>query len=359
MYLDFIRPGVLSLMAMVAADTAQAQSFVFGAGDTDTLTTRLTDGEYGSATSVIIMQSGETVYEAYFREADAETLHDTRSVTKTITGYAVATAIDDGLLTLSSAASGFFPDYEPEIAADPRKAQITVEDLLTMSSVMECNDWTEFSAGNEERMYLTEDWSRFFWSLPIRGYPSWATPPEEATYGRAFSYRTAGVQLLGELVSLAGEQPLTERIEQRIFEPLGIDNWEWPRNGLGDAHMGGGLRLTSRALASLAELQRANGVWEGRRILPESWTIAAIQPRAEIPQTPGFEYGYLWWLLPYEVAGQRYFAAAMNGNGGNRVIVMPEFDLVVVFTNTDYNTREMHQNAQAFFETEIVARLSD
>ena len=233
MYLDFIRPGVLSLMAMVAADTAQAQSFVFGAGDTDTLTTRLTDGEYGSATSVIIMQSGETVYEAYFREADAETLHDTRSVTKTITGYAVATAIDDGLLTLSSAASGFFPDYEPEIAADPRKAQITVEDLLTMSSVMECNDWTEFSAGNEERMYLTEDWSRFFWSLPIRGYPSWATPPEEATYGRAFSYCTAGVQLLGELVSRAGEQPLTERIEQRIFEPLGIDNWEWPRNGPG------------------------------------------------------------------------------------------------------------------------------
>ena len=93
------------------------------------------------------------------------------------------------------------------------------------------------------------------------------------------------------------------------------------------------------------------------RPAPEGWAEAALTPRADIPNTPGYRYGYLWWLIPYEVAGDTYWAAAMTGNGGNRVMVLPDFALTVVFTNTDFNTPGMHQNAQRFFETEIVARL--
>ncbi|WP_203293590.1 serine hydrolase domain-containing protein [Maricaulis parjimensis] len=308
---------------------------------------------YGTVTSLLVLSGGEPVYEAYFQDTDATTLHDTRSVTKTVTSMAVGAAIADGALALDSPVADFFPELMPFANPDPRKFEVTVEDLLTMSGPLECNDWNEFSRGNEERMYLVENWSAFFWDLPVRGFPAWQTPPEDSPYGRAFSYCTAGVQLLGEVVARATGEAFTDYAERRILMPLGIDALEWAMNGQGQAHMGGGLRLTTQALGALGELYRRDGA----DILPQDWVEASLAHHAAIPDTPGWEYGYLWWLMPYEVDGQRFWAAAMTGNGGNRVMILPDFGVTLVFTNTDFNTRQMHQNAQAFFETEIVARL--
>jgi hypothetical protein len=110
-------------------------------------------------------------------------------------------------------------------------------------------------------------------------------------------------------------------------------------------------------LAKLGEVQRLNGTAGSARIYSAEWAVESISAKAEIPDTP-FSYGYLWWLMPYEVNGTDYFAAAMSGNGGNRVFVLPEFGITAVFTNVDYNTQSMHQNATRFFENEIVARLN-
>ena len=347
----------LAVMGSASAP-ADSQELHFGSDEARALDAAVEAGNYGTVTSVMILAKGTPLHAAWFNGADAATLHDTRSVTKTITGMVVGAAIADGYLGLDTEVASLFPELMPFAAPDPRKLAITVEDLLTMSGPLECNDWNEFSRGNEERMYLVEDWSAFFWSLPVRGFPSWQPTPEASPYGRAFSYCTAGVQLLGEVVERAVGQPYTEYAETRLFERLGIEGPEWPRNGLGQAHLGGGLRLTTEALASLGELQRLGGVVEGDRLLPQDWTDASIAHQAAIPNTPGWEYGYLWWLMPYEVEGETFWAAGMNGNGGNRVFILPDFDLTVVLTNTDFNTPTMHQNASAFFQTEIVARLA-
>lgn len=354
-----ILAGILS--AVLFSGTAPAwQAARFPAGTAaDTIGTAVDEGRYGTVTSVMIVEHGTPVVEAYFNGADAGTLHDTRSVTKTITGMAVGAAIADGHLALDTQLAGLFGELQPFAHPDARKQDITVEDLLTMSSVMECNDWNQFSRGNEERMYLVEDWSRFFWDLPVRGFPAWQTPPEASPHGRAFSYCTAGVQLLGESVERAVGEPFTTWTEARLLDPLGVDALEWQRNGQGQAHMGGGLRLTTAGLARIAELQRRGGEIDGQRLLPESWTQAAVTPHAVIPDDNGWEYGYLWWLRDYEVDGETYRTAAMNGNGGNRVYVLPDFGLTVVFTNTDYNTREMHAHADAFFREQVVARLQE
>jgi CubicO group peptidase (beta-lactamase class C family) len=315
-------------------------------------------GTFGTVTSVLILQDEEVVFEGYFNGADAQTLHNTRSVTKTIIGQIAGLAISDGVLGLDQPLAPLFADIHPFQNPDPRKDAITPLDLLTMSGPLECDDWNEFSRGNEERMYLVEDWSRFFWDLPIRGYPSWATPPSETEYGRSFSYCTAGVQVLGEAVARAAGRAVMEYAEERLFAPLGVDAFEWAVTASGRPHLGGGLLLTSRGLAAFAELQRTGGIAQGQRILPESWTTQSITPQGVISEGGGFEYGYLWWLDERHTAAGPVQLAMMNGNGGNRVWIVPEHGLTIVLTKTDFNTATMHREAFEFFEQAIAPALT-
>lgn len=126
-------------------------------------------GELPKLGSVVVARGGKIAYEHYF-DGDAATLRDTRSATKTITGMLVGIAIARGSLRgVGAPVLPYFPEHRPA-NPDPRKDRITVKDLLTMSSVLECDDWNEFSRGNEERMYLIEDWVGFALDLPVRGF---------------------------------------------------------------------------------------------------------------------------------------------------------------------------------------------
>lgn len=347
---------IVAASLLASSYNSHAQTFNSGDDPTAQIEAAVSNGDYGTVTSILILENGKPVYEGYFNGSDASALHNTRSVTKTITGMMVGVAVSDGLLVLEDPAARFFPELAPFSSPDPRKLAITIEDLLTMSGPLECDDWNQHSRGNEERMYIVEDWNRFFWDLPIRGYPSWTTPPERSAYGRAFSYCTAGVQMLGEIVERASGQTITEYAEEKLLDPLDVTEFEWPMTSAGKVHLGGGLLLTTGGLGEIAELQRHSGTHKDEIVYTSEWAEKSTTPHAVIPDTP-FEYGYLWWLMPYEVEGRSHMAAAMTGNGGNRVIILPDHSLTVVFTNTDFNTRQMHQNAQKFFETEIVSRL--
>src|SRR5207253_7663920 len=105
---------------------------------------------------------------------------------------------------------------------DPRKEKITVEDLLTMSSPLESDDWNDASRGNEERMYLIEDWSQFILDLPIRGRMRIGETPETAKYGRYFSYCTGGVFILSEVIAKTTGLRADRYADRKVFIPLGI-----------------------------------------------------------------------------------------------------------------------------------------
>jgi CubicO group peptidase (beta-lactamase class C family) len=302
-------------------------------------------GDFKKIGSVLIARRGKLVYEAYF-DGDTSTLRDTRSATKSITDILVGIAIGEKKLSgVDARVLALLPESARKIQnPDPRKDQMTVEDLLTMSSPLECDDWNDASRGNEERMYPIEDWAQFILDLPIRGHMHVGEHEPAPKYGRYFSYCTGGVFVLSEVLQKVTGQRTDRYAQDKLFAPLGISDAEWVYSPLNIPQTGGGLRLTSRELLKIAELYRNGGAWRGTRIVDEAWVKASTQPHAAIDDET--DYGYLWWLKTFKSAGKSYPAYFMSGNGGNKVAVFPGVDMAVVITSTNYNTRGMHEQTE-------------
>jgi len=302
-------------------------------------------GEFKKIGSVVVARHGKVVYEGYF-DGDASTLRDTRSATKSITDILVGIAIGEKKLTGADArVLALLPERARKMQnPDPRKDKITVEDFLTMSSPLECDDWNDASRGNEERMYVIEDWAQFILDLPVRGRMHLGENPELPKYGRNFSYCTGGVFVLSEVLQRVTGERTDQFARERLFSPLGITDQQWVYSPLNTPQTGGGLRLTSLDLVKIGQLYLSGGTWHGQRIVDESWVKASTQPHAQIDDST--DYGYLWWLKSFKSGGKDYPAFFMSGNGGNKVCVFPGQDMVVVLTSTNYNSRGMHEQTE-------------
>jgi CubicO group peptidase (beta-lactamase class C family) len=279
--------------------------------------------EYGEITSVVVSAGGDVVAEQYF-EGDAATLRNTRSCTKTVAGMLLGIAIERGIVAGVEAAL-------EDVLGEPAPP-VTLRDLLTMSSCLDCNDWDEDSPGNEELMYPQKDWLGFVLGLPLRDE-------------RTFSYCTAGVVALGIGLERAVGEPLSAFAQRELFDPLGIERAEWQHTPLGQTSNAGGLLLTSRGLLSLGELYLRD---RGGLVSP-AWVAESLRPHARVNDE--IEYGYLWWLREY--VGERCFF--MAGTGGNRVHVFPERDLVAVITTTNFRRRD----ANALSDRLVVEQILD
>ena len=297
-------------------------------------------GELGRVTAVLVEQGGRSVHEIYV-DGDAGTLRNTRSATKTVTGMLVGIAVARGHLSgVDTMVSSVLPMGDAVRNPDPLKDAITLEDLLTMSSMLECDDSNSFSAGNEERMYLTPSWTAFAAGLPVKGFPPWVSRPEDSPHGRSFSYCTAGVVLLGAVLERACGEPIPDFARRELFDPLGIGEVEWSRTAEGMAMTGGGLLLTVRDLVRLGRLTLDGGRVGDTQVVPEDWLARSTTPQVNVDDDR--DYGYLWWIETLEHDGRAYPSHYMAGAGGNRVAVFPDLDLVVVVTSENFGRSDAH-----------------
>jgi CubicO group peptidase (beta-lactamase class C family) len=225
-----------------------------------------------------------------------------------------------------------------------------VADFLTMSSALNCNDWDGKSPGNEENMYPLRNWSRWAVDIPLKkGYT-------RDTVGRGpFSYCTAGVFLLGQVMQRAVREPIDAYVNRRLFDPLGIASREWPRSPAGEVMTGGMLQLRSRDLAKLGLLVSSGGRWRGQQIVPANWISEMLTVRHRVDAEQN--YGYLYWQREYRSPCGRLTGWFMSGNGGNVVVHVPGQALVVVITRRHYNQRGMHQQTVRLLENHVLAAL--
>ena len=256
----------------------------------------------------------------YYQGGD---LHTQQSVTKSVTSILVGIAIDDGAIPegVSTPAMSWFADYGPDLD-DPRRAGMTLEDLLTMRSGLDWDESLPYTdpANSCTALEASADWIQFIIDRPMREAP-----------GERFDYNSGASVLLGKIVREATGEPADEYARERLFEPLGITDFYWKRTPKGEVDTEGGLYLRAIDMARIAQLMLQRGEWEGEQIVSKAWverSTSAVVPSI-VPEAPGSPgYGYQWWIdgqspdEPYLFAG--------NGYGGQFPIVIPELDLVMV-----------------------------
>lgn len=341
------RWGLLTLCVLVCGSVLCDEL-----GPLDEMERAIEDKTFRKIEAVLVERGGDVLYEGYFRKSTAESRIDARSVGKSITAIALGVAIDEGLIEgVDAPVLSFFDDKKPIEDDGKLKREIRIEDLLTMSSALDCNDW-ESSPGNEERMYRKKDWTRFALDIPLaedyeRG---------ESGFGR-YSYCTAGAFLLGRIIERASGKPFDEFVQEKLFSPLGIVDPEWRRAPNGEVQSGGQLSLRARDFAALGRLVANKGKWGSRQLVSKAWIEQMLEPR--LRATPVSGYGYLWWVRGFysgkPVEGVIPHAGYyMSGNGGNKVVVFPELDTVVVVLSTNYNHRDMHAQVVHMIQQHIL-----
>jgi len=269
--------------------------------------------------SLIIIKDGYIVAEDYFSDDyGVDSLHPIHSCTKSITSALVGIAIDQGHITkVDEFMTSFFPDLEIQnLTAE--KDQITLKHLLTMSTGIE---WYEFE-------YLYSDERNTFrqWVNSENKVQFVLDQPMVATPGTKFSYNTGISHVLSAILERSTNVRTDSFAVENLLSSLGITDYYWPLDNQGVAYGGNTVRLRPRDMARFGYLYLKNGEWDGKQIVPADWVQVSQQKHMARKYISNNYYGYQWWVSNYNT----YSAV---GYGGQWITIIPQHNLVVVFTN--------------------------
>ena len=282
--------------------------------------------------SVTIIRHGYVVLDSYFYPYKATSTHDVASVTKSITAAITGIAVDKGLLKTDQTMLSFFPNSSNAAPAGPdvQKQKITVADLLSMQSGLDCG----FAPGEQEleQMRRGHEWLKYTLALPMK-YDA----------GTKFGYCSPGYYVLSSIVTAATGQSLFEFGRKNLFEPLGIRDVAWPSDEQGRTHGWGNSSFYPRDFAKIGYLYLHDGMWDGKQIVSAEWIHKSVTKQANPGRAEGSGYGFGWWLanIGATADAKEIEEFGGNGRGGQRVAVWPEKDMIVVVTGGGYAANEV------------------
>ena len=305
----------------------------------------IAEGKYGYIDGFLVVRHGQLVFERsykqdyrklfvgrgtsgiynyydpgwhpYYKGTD---LHTMQSVSKTVTSTLIGIAILRGEISgVNDKVMPYFADFNTK--QDPRRDSITLAHVLTMTTGIA---WDESSdkdpKNNSTQMEAREDWIQYVLDQPMVADP-----------GKVFVYNSGATDLLSYILEKATGKHADDYAREQLFTPLGIDTFYWKRTPKGLTDTGGGLYLRPRDLAKLGYLFLNDGVWDGKRLLPEGWVRDATARKVGKTDWNDFGYGYKWWVISQK-GSTSYDAYAASGHGGQRLIVVPELDVIATVT---------------------------
>lgn len=264
--------------------------------------------------SVMIMRHGHLVASGWWAPYTAHRPHLLYSLSKSFTGTAAALAEAEGLLDFDAPVISYFPEFEADIT-DPRSRAMLVRHVASMAS-------------GHTRETVEEAYGRDP-AEPVRGF---LLLPPDRDPGTVFAYNQPTTYTLGAIVQRVTGQSLSAYLRPRLLDPLGIGEVFWRRDRTGREIGFSGLHATTDAVARLGQLYLNDGLWEGRRLLPEGWVARATRPRIPTGGAMGDAdrqdwdqgYGYQFWTSRHGYRG--------DGAYGQFCLVLPDHDAVIATT---------------------------
>jgi hypothetical protein len=228
----------------------------------------------------------------------------------------VGFAVGEKKLKVKDKVVSFFPDLAPPTPSE-NLTKMTVQDMLMMSAGQEPDP--------TGRITPTENWEKEFLSTPVPNIP-----------GSKFLYNSMATYMCSAIVTRVTGQKVADYLKPRLFEPLGITDYDWETSPTGVSSGGWGLRVRTEDLAKFGLLFLQKGKWNGKQILAREWVEEATAEH--ILQAPDASketreksdwmqgYGYQFWRCR-----NGYFRG--DGAFGQYIIVMQDKDAVVAINS--------------------------
>jgi CubicO group peptidase (beta-lactamase class C family) len=297
-----------------------------------TLKGYIEEGVFKQISSIVVIKNSKLLIEEYFNGETRDSLHDPRSAGKSFTSTIFGIAESEGYFKYEEQTLKEFYDIKSFANYSLQKENVSIKDLLTMSSVFDGNDDDENSPGNEENMYPTSDWVKFALDLPL----NLIRPKDE------WHYFTAGVVILGDILNKIVPGGLEKYADNKLFSPLGITRYQWQFTPQNVPNTAGGIRMNALDFAKYGQLYKNGGKWNGKQIIPEEWVKKTFTKYKSIPGRKDEFYGYLFWNKIYTVNNKAYETFYCAGNGGNKIYIFTDEPLVIVITATAYGAPYAH-----------------
>jgi len=301
----------------------------------------IAEGVYKDIHSIVVIKDGKLLIEEYFNGVDRGTLQNTRSVGKSFTSTMMGIAIHDGHIKGVDQTLKDFYDLKTFANFSAKKESVTLKSLLTMSSGFDANDDDQNSAGNEEKMYPTDNWVKFALDLPM---------DEKTEIGEKWRYFTAGMIVLGDILNRKVPGGLEAYSAHKLFQPLGIKKYTWEYTPQKVVNTAGGLQMSALDFAKFGQLYKNGGSWNGEQIIPADWVNKTFTRYQKVPYGPKLNYGYLFWNTTYKIGDRSYETYFATGNGGNKIFVFKDQPLVIVITATAFGKWYMHRQIDSMME---------
>ena len=249
-------------------------------------------------------------------------LHDVRSIGKSVTGLLYGIALANGEVPAPERpVAAAFPALAGRAAHNARR--IHIENLLDMDSGL---TWSEGES-------LVNDELRMFWVHDLPAYV--LARPLSTAPGTTFNYNGGGTAVLAQIIEQGTHLPIDRFAEQRLFQPMGIRDWEWVTDVHGRPMPFNGLRLRPRDLLKIGRLVLDHGRWNGMQLVPSQWIDVSLAPGLATGVVD-FRYHHQWWSGTVTWKGRQLPWYAAFGNGGQRLFVVPALDLAMATTAGAY-----------------------